>query len=113
MAAAADIRAHATPIISFSVEMIKADQAVKAFLLERMYRHHHVNRMSSKARRIVKALFVLFMAEPELLSPEWSARSRGRDEAGRARVVADYIAGMTDRYALDAHSQLFEPAARS
>ena len=107
-----DVRACAAPIVSFSTNMAKADRAVKAFLLKRMYRHHHVNRMSSKARRIVGELFRLFMAEQQLLPPEWSQRSEGRDEPGRARVVADYIAGMTDRYALDTHRDLFDPAAR-
>ena len=76
-----------------------------------MYRHHRVNRMSSKARRVVTALFDLFLAEPQLLPTEWRGRAEQKGDAGRARVVADYIAGMTDRYALDTHKQLFDPEA--
>ena len=107
-----DVRACTAPIVAFSTQMAQADRDVKAFLFKRMYRHHHVNRMSSKAKRIVGELFRLFLAEPELLPPEWKERSDGRDEDGRARVIADYIAGMTDRYALDTHSELFDPAAK-
>ncbi|MEK9660892.1 MAG: deoxyguanosinetriphosphate triphosphohydrolase, partial [Alphaproteobacteria bacterium] len=88
-----------------------ADRAVKEFLFERMYRHHRVNRMASKARRVVTELFDLLFSEPELLPGDWRQRSENRDETGRARVVADYIAGMTDRYALDLHRKLFDPEA--
>ena len=101
------------PVAAFGAEVRLADRALKAFLFKRMYRHHRVNRMSSKARRIVTGLFELFLAEPQLLPPEWCDRTEGKEAAGQARVVADYIAGMTDRYALDTHRQLFEPEART
>jgi dGTPase len=75
--------------------------------MERMYRHWHVNRTRSQARRILAEMFRLFMTEPDTLPPEWQARALDRDEAGRARVVCDYIAGMTDRYAIEEHRKLF------
>ena len=99
------------PVASFSAAVRTADRALKAFLFKRMYRHHRVNRMSSKARRVVTALFDLFLAEPQLLPTEWRGRAEQKDDAGCARVVADYIAGMTDRYALDTQKQLFDPEA--
>jgi dGTPase len=82
---------------------------VKGFLYENMYRHHRVNRMTSKARRVVAQMFELLFHEPDLLPTAWRARAQERDEAGRARVIADYIAGMTDRYALELHKKLFDP----
>ncbi len=104
----AEIRALDRPVGAFSAAMLQTNRTLKAFLFTHMYRHHRVNRMTSKARRVVKALFDLFLAEPELLKPEWRDRAQGRDESGRARVIADYIAGMTDRYALDTYAELFQ-----
>ena len=87
------------------------DRALKRFLYERMYRHYRVNRMSHKARRVVHELFRLFIAEPECLPSEWRTAASCDDEASRARTVADYLAGMTDRFALDEHRRLFDPYA--
>ena len=109
---AADIRALDGPVAGFSAPMRENDRALKAFLFDNMYRHYRLNRMSSKARRVVKELFGLLLSEPECLPSEW------RDEAGdagseaTAQLVADYIAGMTDRFALDEHRQLFDLRAR-
>ena len=86
------------------------DRALKRFLFERMYRHQRVNRMSSKARRVVRELFQLFLAEPECLPGEWRALT-GNGPAETARIVADYLAGMTDRFALDEHRRLFDTYA--
>ena len=105
------IRALDRPVVAFSDGLQAADRAVKAFLFDGMYRHHRVNRMTSKARRVVTELFDLLFAEPELLPGDWRRRAENRDDTGRARVVADYIAGMTDRYALDLHRKLFDPEA--
>jgi dGTPase len=80
---------------------------LRAFLTERMYRYWKVNRTRSQARRILAEMFSLFMAEPEVLPTEWFSLSQNRDEAGRARVVCDYIAGMTDRFAIEEHRRLF------
>jgi len=104
----ADVRQFGRPLIEFSAGMAEVNQALKAFLHERMYRHYRVNRMTSKARRVVRDLFDLFMAEPECLPEEWQERCRGRDANERARLICDYIAGMTDRYALDEHRRLYD-----
>jgi dGTPase len=80
---------------------------LRAFLHERMYRHWKVNRVRSQARRILAEMFTLFRAEPDVLPPPWSARLEGRGEGDRARVICDYIAGMTDRFAIEEHRRLF------
>jgi dGTPase len=76
-----------------------------------MYRHFRVNRTRSQARRILAELFALFLAEPDVLPDLWRERAQVKfdqdGEAGRARVVCDYIAGMTDRYAIEEHRKLF------
>jgi len=111
VASVEDIRALDGPVAAFSEELAAADRAVKAFLGENMYRHHRVNRMTSQARRVVGEMFALLFAEPELLPAEWRGQTVDKDDAGRARMIADYIAGMTDRYALEVHRKLFNPEA--
>jgi dGTPase len=109
---AAEVRALGAATVAFSDTMRANDKALKAFLFERMYRHYRVNRMSSKARRIVRELFQLLHQEPQCLPTEWRQQA---DDAGTevtARVVADYIAGMTDRFALDEHARLFDRYAK-
>jgi dGTPase len=105
-----DVRALGRPVAAFSAAMQDNDRALKRFLYERMYRHYRVNRMSHKARRVVRELFQLFLAEPECLPSEWRAAASG-GPAERARTVADYLAGMTDRFALDEHRRLFDTYA--
>ncbi|HEY3912336.1 MAG TPA: deoxyguanosinetriphosphate triphosphohydrolase [Stellaceae bacterium] len=105
---AAEVRALKAPVAAFSDEMRQNDRALKGFLFERMYRHYRVNRMSSKARRVVHDLFALYLAEPECLPGEWRGLAAGPDDPQTARVAADYLAGMTDRYALDEHHRLFD-----
>jgi dGTPase len=103
-----DVRAAGRAVVAFSETMRDHDRRLRTFLRQRMYRHYKVNRMTSKARRVVKDLYGLFTAEPECLPPDWQARVAAQGgEAGRARVVADYIAGMTDRFALAEHGRLF------
>jgi dGTPase len=106
-----EVRALGRPVAAFSDAMRDNDRALKRFLYERMYRHYRVNRMSHKARRVVRELFRLFIAEPECLPSEWRAAASCDNEASRARTVADYLAGMTDRFALDEHRRLFDPYA--
>ncbi|TAK98791.1 MAG: deoxyguanosinetriphosphate triphosphohydrolase [Rhodospirillaceae bacterium] len=106
------VRALGQPLVGFSETMVAHDKALKEFLFAHMYRHTKVNRMTSKARRVVRDLFALLLAEPELMPEDWRI---GGIEAGSlkaARRVADYIAGMTDRFALDEHSRLFDPAVK-
>jgi len=108
-----DIRHLGRPIIAFSSEMAKNDKELKEFLFPNMYKHYKLNRMTSKARRVVTDLFELFLAEPGTLPTEWQVGTDGPATAHTARQVADYIAGMTDRYALDEHRRLFDLQART
>jgi len=105
---AADVRGMSMPLVAFSEEMQSHDRALKDFLWGHMYRHWRVNRMTSKARRVVRELFALFHAEPNTLPDEWQALADAPGTARTARVAADYIAGMTDRFALDEHFRLFD-----
>jgi dGTPase len=105
-----EVRRQGEPVAAFSKEMRNHDRALKQFLHARMYRHYRVNRMSSKARRVVRELFQLFLAEPECLPGEWRALTGGSTPQ-TARIVADYLAGMTDRFALDEHRRLFDTYA--
>ena len=73
-----------------------------------MYRHYRVNRMTTKARRVVKELFVLLHSDPGCLPTRWREEAEKLDETARARLVCDYIAGMTDRFALDEHRRLYD-----
>ena len=101
------------PLVGFSAEMRAHDGALRAFLMEHMYRHYRVNRMTSKARRLVADLFGLLLNEPECLPTEWRRLAGPPGSSETARVVTDYIAGMTDRFALDEHRRLFDYQARS
>lgn len=98
----ADVR-NAPPILVFSGEMFEQQRALKNFLHTHLYRHYKVMRMSSKAQRIITELFAVFMEDSRLLPPQFQAHA----EADRARAVADYIAGMTDRYAIREHRRIF------
>ncbi|WP_301116465.1 deoxyguanosinetriphosphate triphosphohydrolase [Pusillimonas sp. (ex Stolz et al. 2005)] len=97
-----DVRAS-EPLAAFSAPMRAQADALKRFLLNNLYRHSQVMRMTTKARRIVRELFVAFINEPRLLKDEY----RRDDEVEQARAIADYIAGMTDRYAIREHRELF------
>ncbi len=109
----AEVRGAGGPTVAFSGAMRQNDRVLRAFLFTRMYRHYLVNRQTSKAKRVVGELFGLYMQEPNTLPEDWRREAESaRDETARARVVADYIAGMTDRYALEAHRKLFDPYAR-
>ena len=104
----AEIRSRATPVAAFSDAMRENDRALKAFLFARMYRHHRVNQMTLKAKRVVSELFDLHLERPQLLPPEWHALTTGEGTPATARVVADYIAGMTDKFSLETHRRLFD-----
>jgi dGTPase len=103
-----DIRGAQKMTVTFSDNMKEQDKALKAFLMKNMYRHYKVNRMSSKARRVVTDLFNLYLTEPECLPTEWQVEMQTRTASERARRVADFIAGMTDRFALLEHRRLFD-----
>ena len=106
------VRAAGSPIAAFSEPMNAELDALRAFLKTHMYRHTQVNRMTSKARRIVVDLFELLTAEPESLPEEWRSAAQTADEQGLKRIVGDYIAGMTDRYAMLEHQRLFDLYSR-
>ncbi len=106
-----DIRNHDEAVVAFSPDMAIKVQNLREFLWERMYRHYKVNRARSHARRIVRDLFELFFTDPGTLPPEWRNRFEGGSDAKRARAVCDYIAGMTDRYAITEHEKLFGSAS--
>ncbi|KQP06008.1 deoxyguanosinetriphosphate triphosphohydrolase [Methylobacterium sp. Leaf99] len=103
----AAIRAASAPVIAFSPAIAAADAAIKTFLFARMYRHPGVLAVRAKADIIVADLFSRFTAEPGAMPDEWSAGLEGAGEGRVARRVADYIAGMTDTYAVLAHRRLF------
>ncbi|MFM8466432.1 MAG: deoxyguanosinetriphosphate triphosphohydrolase [Oxalobacteraceae bacterium] len=99
-----DVR-NAPPLITFSNAMKAEAQELKRFLRKNLYQHYQVNRMTSKARRIVTDLFGIFIAEPQLLPHDYQLSVD--DTLKQARHVADYIAGMTDRYAMREYRRLF------
>lgn len=105
---AEDIRKAPETVICFSEEMREADIAIKRFLYARMYRHPEVMRVRAQADNVLRDLFRRFKAEPQLMPEEWQADLPKDDEPRLARRVADYIAGMTDRYAILEHRRLFD-----
>ena len=104
---AEDVRNMPVPLVAFSEELDQQQKALRAFLHERMYKHYKVNRMRSQAKRILKDLFDLFYREPETLPPQWRKGAEQVRGTRRARLVCDYIAGMTDNFAIDEHRRLF------
>ncbi|MGH7879620.1 MAG: deoxyguanosinetriphosphate triphosphohydrolase, partial [Candidatus Binataceae bacterium] len=112
-----EVRAHSKPLAALSDACREEHLELKEFLRERVYRHYKVLRMTSKARRVLQELFEAFFEDVSLMPPEHrdqALQSEGTHKAaGRARVVADYIAGMTDRYAILEHRRLFDPGERT
>jgi dGTPase len=103
-----DIRHMGTTVIRFSKPLYQELKAVRSFLFHRMYRAPSVMAVRAEVTRMVDDLFPLFLKRPDLLPPEWQADvAAARDETDLARVVADYVAGMTDRFAIQEHARLF------
>lgn len=102
-----DVRAAGKPLFRFSDVMNDHQAVLRRFLMQRMYRHWKVNRSRSHAKRILRQLFDLLLAEPELLPPDWQLGGDGPGGKKTARRVCDYIAGMTDDFAIDEHRRLF------
>jgi dGTPase len=103
VASAEDIRALGRPVVGFSETMESQEKAVKAFLFDNMYRHEKLNTMTDRARHTVRELFGFFRKQPENLPSEWRRKIDGGGAEPTAQVVADYIAGMTDRFAIEEH----------
>jgi dGTPase len=107
------VRNHGKPLIAFSDAMLEKNLELKRFLRTNLYRHYRVHRMSAKAGRTLTALFEAFLEDPRLLPEDTQQqaalleKTSGKD--GRARAVADYIAGMTDRYAITEYERTFNP----
>ena len=104
-----DVRGHRGPLIRFSAPMLAQHRELKQLLRRRLYRHYRVFRMSMKAQRIVKDLFDVFFDTPRALPHDVQRRieEHGGNESVRARLVADYVAGMTDRFAIAEYGRLF------
>ncbi len=104
-------------LVGFGSTVAAEHLELKQFLRKNLYRHYRVLRMTTKAHKVVQALFTAFMEKPELMPPEhWvhSQKLQGDEgDAGRARAVADYIAGMTDRFAILEYDRLFDPSERT
>ena len=113
-ASVAQVRAAAQPVVAFSPAMQQADAAIKGFLYPRMYRHERVMRVMGDAEGVVRDLFAHYVKTPADLPAEWGEGIDAVNEAARAHRIADYIAGMTDRYARIEHARYFPntPALR-
>ena len=111
------VRARPGPLLRFSDEVRDEHLELKRYLRENLYRHYRVLRMTNKARKVVQELFATLLEDIHLLPTEHQGAARRLEaeegRAGRARAVADYIAGMTDRYAILEHRRLFNPAERT
>ncbi|MSO90314.1 MAG: deoxyguanosinetriphosphate triphosphohydrolase [Acetobacteraceae bacterium] len=105
------VRRAKSPVVGFSPMMVEANRVIKDFLMARMYRHWRVNRMTTKARKLTAELFCLLHADPALLPDDWRVRAGEAGTAKAAAIVCDYIAGMTDRYAMDEHRRLTDISA--
>ncbi len=108
-----DVRHLGQQLVQFSGDMEVAHRSIKSFLFKYMYRHYKVNRMTSKARRVVMELFNFFLAEPGCLPGVWYAQTDGASTQATAETIADFIAGMTDRFALEEHARIFDPVMRT
>jgi dGTPase len=103
-----DVRRAPSPVAGFSPAVGEADRAIKSFLEKRMYRHARVMRVMEQAADVVRDLFARYSAHPADLPAEWTEGIGALDEASRIRRIADFIAGMTDRFALAEHARLFD-----
>ena len=110
-----DVRRSSDSLIQFSQEVLAHHLELKRFLRNNVYRHFRVSRMSRKAGRTIKALFDVFIEDPSILPPDARERisrlEKRESRSGRARGVADYIAGMTDRYAIAEYGRIFDPSS--
>ena len=108
-----DIRNNKESLIAFSNDMYEMHLELKRFLRENLYRHYRVHRMSHKAGNVISKLFQALLEDLRLMPPEYKNKAKQEEEkngeSGRARIVSDYIAGMTDRYAIKEYKRIFDP----
>ena len=107
-----EVRAAGTAMVGFSPLMSSTDRAIKEFLWTNMYRHPRVTDVMTNAEDVVRSLFARFLVQPRDLPPEWALGLEAADAPARARRIADFIAGMTDRFAMTEHARLFPGAAQ-
>jgi dGTPase len=103
-----DIRTAGEPMVAFSPEGAEADRSIKAFLYPRMYRHPRIVRVTSEAKDVVQDLFAHYSAHPDAMPEDWREGLAEADAAAKARRVGDFIAGMTDNFALAEHARYFD-----
>ncbi len=107
------VRTQPGPLVGYSDSVREENRQMKRFLRDNLYMHHQVYRVMTKARTVIRDLFGALFPDPRLMPPEIFLEAQEMEKAnglaGRARAVSDYIAGMTDRYALDEHERLFDP----
>ncbi|MGD8483420.1 MAG: deoxyguanosinetriphosphate triphosphohydrolase, partial [Thioalkalispiraceae bacterium] len=108
------VRRHNESLVTFSDQMWDMHRELKRFLRENLYNHFRVHRMSHKAGKVIRELFDAFINDVRLMPPSYREKAKQVEmkhgEAGRARIVADYIAGMTDRYAIKEYERIFDPS---
>jgi dGTPase len=104
-----DVRSQSEPVVAFSEEACKADNELGKYLYKNIYRNKNVMRMTVKGKRIIRQLFEAIRDEPNVLDEPY----RSRAEAGDYQAICDYIAGMTDRFAMDLYNVLFDPYERA
>ena len=103
-----DIRDAREPVIGFNSSLAGDIRALKDLLFERVYRHPRVIRVMTGAESIVRDLFQHYSAKPQEMHPQWAHAAQGLDERRLARLVSDFVAGMTDRLAIAEHRRLFD-----
>jgi len=102
-----DVRACSQRLVSFSAQMQEQSQALKHFLFHQLYRHAQVMHTMDAAQQVVRELFAAYLQQPDMMKPRYALRARQADSTGmQARVVADFVAGMTDRYAAKEHERI-------
>jgi dGTPase len=104
------VRDAGAPVVGFSESVAQASAAIKSFLFARMYRHWRVNRMTHKAELLTRELGALLLEKPDLLPDDWRKRAGAGTTVQAAEIVRDYVAGMTDRYAMQEYARLTDPA---
>ncbi|MDG2473985.1 MAG: deoxyguanosinetriphosphate triphosphohydrolase, partial [Paracoccaceae bacterium] len=105
------VRSHGKKVIGFSNDFLFQLAQIRKFLFEKMYRHWKVNRLRFKASRVIKDLFDMYFEQPDILPEDWGNSAKLLDETERARLICDYIAGMTDQYALMEYRKLTDSNA--
>ena len=104
-----DVRLLGKPLIEFSNSMSLSMREIRIFLTNKMYKHYEINRMTSKAKRIVSDLFKIYSQEADCLPNEWKLHyDKAKNSFDSNRIITDYIAGMTDRFAINEHKKLYD-----